>query len=745
MTLMDSTPSDLRTLMGSQTLDTSTPLDSMNEETQKKIVAWVSEKYSNMKSARSRQEMVWYVNMAFYAGNQYVELVPRLSRLITPKAPPYRVRHISNRIRPIIRNEISRLTSQKPSASVIPASSEDEDLFAAYAAEQVWESVSNRAHLSRVHRSATWWECITGNSFIKVWWDPQRTDYESNPEGVQGDICFGHVTPFHLYVPDLREEDIQQQPYVLNLYTKPLEWVKKFYGPLLEGKNVTPDVVSASEILNDAYLNLDNTAGNKEPDSVLCQEMWVKNGGCEFLEGDYVIHVVGGHLVSISPMYQHGKYPFIHFGHIPSGKFYRTSVIEDLIPLQREYNRTRSQLIENKNKMASLQMRAAMNSIDANKVTNAPGQIVFYRPGLPPPEPLPLQPIPNYVVEELSRNVTDMEDISGQHEVSRGSVPPGVTAATAISYLQEKDDSMLSHTFADVEENMEEIARQTLSLVGQFWDTQHMVKVVGEEGFFDTLMLRGSDLKSNTDIRMEGGSSLPTSKAAKQALIMDMMKMGFIQPNDGLKILEIGGVQKLQERLRRDESQAQRENIRLKSMQPDMVDEFRQQWEMLQQAEMEEFGMLQMQGSGMPPEMGGEQDPMAMQDPAAMQQAPMPQQAMPQQGPVQPDEPFKTLDMEGMPMMQPAILPVNTWDNHAVHIEVHNNFRKSQAFELLPDKIKNQFEMHVQMHVAAAAQAMQEAQMFGMGMAGGMGGEEMPPGEEPPPEQGGPPPQPGGM
>lgn len=717
MTLMDSTPTDLRTSPDYQTPGTSTP-----QVDEKKLVAWVKEQYQDMKSARTRQEMVWYVNMAFYKGNQYVELVPRLSRLITPKAPPYRVRHVSNRIKPIIRNEMARLTSQKPSASVIPASSEDEDLFAAYAAEQVWESVSNRAKLNANFRNAVWWELITGNAFVKVWWDKNKIDYDSGPNGVPGDICFGHVTPFHLYVPDLREIDIQQQPYVLNLYTKPLEWVKRFYGALLDGKNVQPDTVSATEILNDAYLNLDSTAGNKAADSVLCMEMWVKNGGCEFLEGDYVIHVVGEHLVSLAPMYEHGKYPFVHFGHIPSGTFYRTSVIEDLIPLQREYNRTRSQLIENKNRMASLQMRAAMNSIDANKVTNAPGQIIFYRPGLPPPEPLPLQPIPNYVVDELSRNVTDMEDISGQHEVSRGSVPPGVTAATAISYLQEKDDSMLSHTFADVEEGMEEIARQTLSLVGQFWDTEHMVKVVGEEGFFDTLMLRGSDLKSNTDIRMEGGSSLPTSKAAKQALIMDMMKMGFIEPNDGLKILEIGGVQKLQERLRRDESQAQRENIRLKSMQPDMVDQFRMQWQELQMQEMQMSEMLMQEAAA-----SGQLDPNA--------------------GPPQPDEPFKTLDTQAQPLEQPAILPVNTWDNHAVHIEVHNNFRKSQAFELLPDKIKQQFELHVQMHVMAAAQAMQEAMMFG---GGGMppGGEEPMPGEEPPPSDmgaGGPPPQPGGM
>src|SRR5687767_11430957 len=116
---------------GSTSLTSPTDTYSLDE---KRLAQWVSEQYTNMKSARTRQNMVWYVNMAMYRGNQYAELLPRLSKLTVPKAPPYRIRHVTNRIKPIIRTELSRLTSQKPSASVVPASSDDEDMFAAYAA-----------------------------------------------------------------------------------------------------------------------------------------------------------------------------------------------------------------------------------------------------------------------------------------------------------------------------------------------------------------------------------------------------------------------------------------------------------------------------------------------------------------------------------------------------------------------------------------------------------------------------------
>jgi hypothetical protein len=709
-----SQPSMPPTNGASQNSTTLPDMDQAPQYNEQLVVQWVNEKYESMKSARIKQQMIWYVNMAFYRGNQYVELVPRLSKIQTPKAPPYRVRSVTNRVKPIIRTELARLTSQRPSASVIAASSDDEDIQAAYAAEQAWGSISSRAKLEQEFQEVCWWMLITGNAFMKVWWDNQKLDYMSSPDQqnpIPGDICFGHVTPFHLYVPDYREVDIQNQPFVLNAYTKPVEWVNRFWGPVLKQKgiNVQPDTVAANEILEDAYLSPSgDSEAAKSYDSVLCKEMWIKNGGCDLLPpGDWIVQVVGEAVVSLAPMYQHGRYPFIHFRHIPSGTFYGTSVIEDLVPLQREYNRTRSQIVEAKNRMARPQLLAARGSVDANKMSNQPGQVIYYTPGLPPPAPLPLTPLPSYVIQEQERIISDMEDLSGQHEVSRGQVPPGVTAATAISFLQEKDDSLLSHTFANIEWGMEEIARQTLSLVTQYWDIPHLIKVVGENQMFDAIMLKGSDLNGNTDIRMEGGSSLPTSKAATQALLMDMMKMGFIDPNEGLKIMEIGGARKLYENLRRDESQAQRENIRMKRLQPDDVEQARMEWEQAQQEEMGQVMTMQEQG---------------------VQPSPA-------------DPPMQTIGADGIPLQQPSIIPVNTWDNHDVHIKVHNDYRKSQAFELLSPEIKQQYELHVNMHLMAVTQAMQEAMMFGGGAGGpeamaGDSPENAPPQEEGAPQEG---------
>lgn len=654
----------------------------------KALVDWARTQHTKAKTARASIERQWRLNLAFYYGKQNVAIQmgqgPKHGQLFTPKAPPYRVRSVTNKIRPIIRTEYARVTSSKPSASVVPASSEDKDLFAAQAAEQIWQSEFDIKKLHAIYGRAAWWMLITGNGFVKDWWDPDKenTNYtlanevQMKNSGEQnmavGDSCYAPVTPFHLFVPELREPEIENQPFVINVFTKSVEWAKATYG-----QDFKPDVVSTNDILQDSDLNLQS--GDAAPDSVMVTEVWLKpNGHKYFPQGGYFC-TIGNRLVAINDQgipYQHGEYPFTHFTHIPSGTFYAESVITDLILPQREYNRTRSQIIESKNRMAKPQLVAPKGTIDPQKITSEPGIVIEYNPGFGPPQPLPLQPLPAYVQQELDIITRDMEDISAQHQVSRGEAPgSGVTAATAISYLQEKDDSLMTHTYDSIDMGFEKIAKHTLSHVVQFWELPRIVRTTGMDSSFDAVVLKGTDIRSGTDIRIEPGSSLPVSKAARQAFIMDMMKMGFIDPNRGLELMEIGGTQRLYEELKVDERQAQRENLRMQMLDDEEIENYKQE-------QMMQF-MHQSQVSNL---FSG-----------AMQGAP---------------EGFTDLNTGMIAPPPQNMVAVNSWDNHALHIEVHNKFRKSQTFERLSAPKKEQFEAHVRAHANALNSAAMGAQMM---------------------------------
>jgi hypothetical protein len=666
------------------------PEDGLNLEKFRKtkeaqqLVAWVQSEWQKAKTARIQKQLQWFNNMSMFYGHQWLEQTRGTfpedyrDKLFTPRKPYYHQRKTINRIRSYVRWEMSKMLSSFPTAQAIPASSEDDDQRAAFAAEQAWTSVSEakklRTHMSR----AIWWTIITGNGFIKTSWDPYCKDRVS---GEMGDIKFGHVTPFHLFVPDVREQDIEDQPFIINAYTKPVEWAYYYFADELQGIKLKPSTSSANQIIDEAYLNLGHS---RTPDSVIVYETWVKPGAHKLLPQGGVIISIDDILINVYKdgfPYDHGMYPFTKFEHIPTSTFYADSPIVDLSQLQKEYNGLRSEIAEAGRRMAKPQLIAPMGSIVPSKLTNEPGLVIQYKPGMQPPQPLPLSPLPQYYLDQQDRVLNDWIDISGEREVSRGDAPTGVTSGTAISYLQEASNQYLTPQFQSIEAGVEKIATQTIELFVQYVDLPRKIRTIGADGAFDTMLLKGADIASGTDIRIEPGSSFAKSKAAQEARIMDMFAVGIIDQPTASRLLEVGGVQKVMDTMNAAERKAQRENIKMKMLSMDEIEMARQE------------AMQQIMAS-LPPE--------AMSNPEIM------------------------MEIENMPA--PAVIPVDDFDVHEVHIETHNKFRMSQEYEILPDEIKAQFADHVAQHEQAIQQKMMTQMMAGMPAPGMESSPEMGPG-----------------
>jgi len=626
-----------------------------------RLAAIGMEWFHRCQNQRIRQERQWYLNLAFFYGNQHVQFRQTTTGnnfdLHTPKAPYYRVRIVVNQVRKIVRKEISRLCAQKPNAFVVPSSTEDADIFAAQAGEQIWDSLWRGLKFNKVLREAVFWQAVCGNGFIKTYWDANKIDLDSskdpdpmNPGAdtkVYGVICIDNVSPFHVFVPDLMCTDIEDQPYIIHAQIRNNSWIKQSFGI---------DAISDKlESVDEGLLNVMGISKHdSKKDQSIILEIWVKPGYLPELPEGGMFTIAASKLVQgfAKWPYEHGQYPISKIDASPTGKFYNSSIIEDLIPLQQELNRSRSQLIESKNRMSKPQLIAEKGSIDAKMITTEPGQVIFHAVGSAPPQPLPLQNLPSYVTEEINRLYDDMADISGQHEVSNGSTPPGVTAATAISFLQEQDESLIAGHYNSIEEAVEKIASQALIFVKMYWDEERTVKVVGLEGTFDVQTFKNSDLRGNSDIRVESGSALPTSRAAKQAFIMDLMKMGFIQPDEGLEILEVGGLNRIYERIQVDKRQAQRENLKMRVITEEDQTKHMQEWQSQQNPEVK-----------------------------------------------------KDIDA-GLNLEPPLLVPVHTYDNHEIHMALHNTYRKSQNFEGASTLTKAIFEEHVRQHAEAMAGMM---------------------------------------
>ena len=657
----------------------------------KKLVAWVLSEFEKAAGARTQFETDWRRNLNYWRRHQGLGAGSTLAQKVanagntTPDQAKRRKKLTINRIRSFARSEHSKFISQEPTISVVPASSEDQDFRAATAAEQAWRSLSDVGNLEQHMSDGMWWKVLTGNGFIKTYWDGQSLDPVSGELGI---VRYGAVTPFHLFVPDLREPSLEDQPFIINGYTKTLEWARQRYPKELEG--CEPGSLTLGR-------KIDNPATQgitEPPHSVVILEAWVKPGATKHLPEGGLLHLVGQQLVGITRNgipYQHGNYPYAHLGHLYSGAFYRACSIDDLIELQDEYNAVRSDINHAFRVAGRPQLVIQKGSLAGSKWTNEAGLLIELNPGFSPPVPVQTPELPQYGQQQQDRILADFEDISGQHEVSRGQAPGrGVTAGTAIAYLQESDDQYLTPQYRADEAAYEKIARQTLELFVQYVPNKRKIRSLGADRAFDTMLLSGADIRNGTDVRVEKGSTISTSQVARRAEIKELVGLGIITPPQALDMLEMGGVERLRETVDIAKSKAQRENIKLQNL---TVVDIAKAEDAAVQAAMQQATPEALL------EMAGGMEGVAAEGLEAEQ--------------------LVTMMQDQVRAQMPALVPADDFDLHTLHIDVHNQFRMSQAYEQLDDQVKAQFEKHILEHETYLQQQQAQQMMSASGFPEG--------------------------
>ena len=623
----------------------------------KEVSYWLTE-INKCKTIREPFERQWYLNLAFFKGKQYAVWLPQNQPLISqkltePPAPSYRVRLVCNKIKPIVRREITKLTKEEPQFFVRPNTPEPQDISGARIGEIITQYLMDDLEFNVYRRQAAFWLSVCGIGYLKA-----------TVQGEDNELDLAAPSPFHILVPNAEEMNIQKQPYVIHSRGISKEDLFDAYGVMLadsdSGKNDNMELKFLNAIgVRDTY--------SSAKGMVFAHEIWVKP--CKNYPYGGMIVIADNQLVyAYSPVedvtntrnekgfsnttfpYEHGEFPFAKQEHIPSGGYYTTSVVDDLIPLQMEYNRTRSQLVEAKNRMGKPGYTYIKGALDPTKMTSKPGILIPINPGFEPPRLLENPPPNPMAMTEVDLISRDIDESASQNEIAKGRTPPGIEAASAIAYLQEENDSILHITIASIEQSTAQIGRQLLQLVQEFWDEEKITKVVSKNSAFEAIQFKSLDIKNNTDLRVEPGSMAPRSKAARQAFLTEWIKLGIITPEQGLKYLEMSETNQLWDELQMDAKAAQRENRMMSMQAPSPVTQ-----------------------------------PVESQDPTTGQPITI------QQDVIDPET--------GQPQMQ--VHNINPWDNTDVHILEHRKYLVSQEYEMLDPAIKEAILHHYTLHQQA--------------------------------------------
>ena len=174
--------------------------------------------------------------------------------------------------------------------------------------------------------------------------------------------------------------------------------------------------------------------------------------------------------------YNDGKFPFhlLKCYDIPF-QFWGKGEIENLLSPQQYINDLTNQVVDNAKLTANMPWVIDKNAgIGKGQLTNRPGLIIRKNPGT---EVKRLQPqMPSYVQEMVQTFKTDIETISGIHDVTQGRKPGSISAASAIMALQEAAQARIRLKVKLMELTLGEIGLMWHYRLKQFWKTNRWAR-----------------------------------------------------------------------------------------------------------------------------------------------------------------------------------------------------------------------------------------------------------------------------
>lgn len=552
------------------------------------VNTFVKQQYDFRKVRMYDYMRAWYLQIAFFAGHQNLRWNDISRVLQEPITPTWRQNLVVNLIQPTVRTTVAKLLKRRPWMDVTPATGDQKDVFIADRSKRILQFYWKYLGIGGTLTDALFWMMTTGNIFLKTSWDSSAGEFiEVSPSdlltaqdisqkervvalklfrkffSIPSDIKLDMnkiyslpigeprvdlVTPFEITVPE-RETKLKDVSWLIQTKVRELHELQDRYGSATNKlKEGTLEGADLQVAFQERLLATSSKSGKlfgglniNRKDHVLVHEFWYKatrrypRGIHYILCQDQVLND------NIENPYSHRKIPYVHLREIPvPGRFWATSVAEQLMDPQRDYNKTKSILAENRNTMSGAKWLIPNTAgIGANKISSRPFELIRYNYPFEP-KPVAMPGLPSYVERTLSAGRSDIEDISGQHEVTKAQAPGQVRSGAAISLLQEADDTRLSPVSIEMDDELSRMGSMMLENIAQFVKESRLIRILGDEGgLISSFSYTGNDLRGEAeepnvsyyDVDIKMFSQLSMSRATQLNLLERLMDKGVLLPD----------------------------------------------------------------------------------------------------------------------------------------------------------------------------------------------------------------------
>jgi len=493
------------------------------------------------------------INFAEASQNGMGNMQPRVSKLVV------------NYLYDAVNQRISRVTKNKAAVNIYPANTEYADRTAARVVKYWVDYKFYEDDLDSVFTDAALTAYICGESYVFVWWDPNKGGLSEewkeakrlNPDKPRimlrddrgqkilgedgqplyvehalraGDVSFRTLSPLNC-LPQYTGNFANSQFFWIEDYWN-IDELRAKYKDLASKIEADPEVPGVSEI---------GVGADRDPSRVLVRSFYQRPS--EFMaSGRWVISTrkvvlenkplpvedMEWPLIRLTdidiPGEQRGQSFFIH------GKAINAT-INDFTSMMR------------KNTLMAAHPRWVIpkgSLVKKEALGNDITQIDYQGPIEPrlvgPP---PMSQEVNILRRELKE---DLMRLFGISDFAQGKVPPNIRSAMALQMVDEQDEQRSNSGISKFNKMVRDVVRVAINQAGVYYEEgdNRLVPIVGRDQRYMLQVVKPQYFRTGFNVRVANSSGLPSSKAAKTETLIELNKgfPGLVRPEQVADMLE---------------------------------------------------------------------------------------------------------------------------------------------------------------------------------------------------------------
>lgn len=528
----------------------SLPLESDDEQSKKKIHDWLQSEKSHLAKVNRTRFAGIRKNLALNKGIQYQDQDVRSESRDSTEKKNFEVQKIVvNKLKESNRSRASKLLKYKPNVSILPNNDELGDKVAAMMTKNLLDHIWYEQRFDGdklpkiVNRKGP-----AGEHYLKIDWDPNAGDlHDTYKQAVEvqkknklnrvplldengkpkkddngkdiyidkvlrnGDVVYKLVSALDLLVDRHPSNEFSNARWSFEREILDVDEARLKYP------KATKFIEADKELQIWDYEELQSVTKKN------CVEIWhFYHKRSDYLDkGRYIVFTSKGILSNEEFPFSHKWLPYVRwYDHENEGEMHGVSFFEDCKGPFGAYNNLNNMILRNEVLVGHPKWMMPKGAADIRQLGNAITVVQFK--GAVAPQLVQANPTGQgayQLRESLKEEGMQMADVS---RTGNGEPPKGITAAVALQYLSELEQERWNISVLNHNEAVLMASQMTLAVCGDYYDPsdKRMIRVQGQDGEWMSQFFEVTNLAKSYDIRIQGASALPETKAARTETLL---------------------------------------------------------------------------------------------------------------------------------------------------------------------------------------------------------------------------------